>query len=252
MIDPLIGFELFYYLRCQLRKVTMLSGKVLKKCVDCNCKSLPFRQLTTEQLIRINKNRVEVNFRKGETIFKQGALAGHIVYIKSGLVKVYREHGTDELILALESKGKMIGLQAIFSNTTYPYSVTAYDDVSVCLLDLNAVKELVETNSKFSVEILNIINDETLFSYNRMACLTLKQLHGRFADLLLCLSLRIYKRKVFDVPLTKKDMAGIMNMSQESLSRVIKDFRKDKLIEFKGSNISILDFDKIRHLSIVG
>lgn len=236
----------------QIVKGNMIGGKVSKKCVECNCKSLPFKQLSIEQLIAINKNRVEVNFKKGETIFKQGALAGHIVYVKSGLVKVYREHDKDELILALESKGKMIGIQALFSNGTYPYSVTAYNNVSVCLLDINAIKNLVEINSKFGVEILNIINEETLFSYNRMACLTLKQLHGRFADLLLCLSLRIYKRKTFIVPLSKKDMAAIMHMSQESISRVIKDFKKDKIAEITGNQISILDFEKVRHLSIVG
>jgi len=230
----------------------MLTGKIVKKCVDCNCKSLPFTKLTTEELIQINKNRVEVNYKKGETIFKQGALAGHIVYIKSGLVKVYREHGANELILSLESKGKMIGLQAIYSQNIYPYSVSAYDDVSVCLLDIKAISSLIGVNAQFGSQILNIINEETLFSYNRMACLTLKQLHGRFADLLLCLSLRIYKRKEFKIPLSKKDMAAIMNMSQESMSRVIKDFTKDKIVEMKANKISILDFEKIRHLSLVG
>ena len=240
------------YSPLQCERLFMLSAKIVQKCVDCNCKSLPFRKLTAEELIKINRSRTELRFRKGETIIKQGALAGHIIYIKSGLVKVFREHGNEELILAIESKGKMTGLQAIYANGIYPYSVAAYDEVDVCLIDLNALKNLVETNPKFGVEILNIINEETLFSYNRMACLTLKQLHGRFADLLLCLSLRIYKRKSFEVPLSKKDMAAVMNMSQESLSRVIKDFKKDKIIEFTGNKISILNFEKVRHLSLVG
>lgn len=230
----------------------MISGKVLEKCVDCSCKSIPFKKLSTEELIQINKNRVEVSFKKGETIIKQGALAGHIVYIKSGLVKVFREHGQGELILSVESKGKMIGLQAIFSNNLYPYSVSAYEDVKACLLDIKSVKSLVGRNARFGEAILNIVNEESLFSYNRMACLTLKQLHGRFADLLLCLSLRIYKRKEFRVPITKKDMASITNMSQESLSRVIKDFTNDKIVEMKGNKISILNFEKIRNLSLVG
>lgn len=230
----------------------MISGKIVKKCVDCECKSLPFKMLNFDELIQINKNRVDVNFKKGETIFKQGALAGHLVYIKSGLVKVYREHGNSELVLSLESKGKMIGLQAIFSKNVYPYSVSAYDDVSVCLLDIPSVKDLIGKNARFGEQILTIFNDDSIFSYNQMACLTLKQLHGRFADLLLCLSLRIYKRKEFSTPLSKKDMASIMNMSQESMSRVVKDFIKDKIIEMKGNKISILNFDKVRHLSIVG
>ncbi len=96
------------------------------------------------------------------------------------------------------------------------------------------------------------MNDETLFAYERMASLSLKQLQGRFADILLCLSLRIYKKKSFKIPLSKKDLAGITRMSQESLSRVIKDFTKDNIIEFKGNHISILDFEKVRHLSRVG
>lgn len=230
----------------------MMNGKVIKKCIDCECKSLPFKKLSVDELIHINKNRVDVSFKKGETIFKQGALAGHIAFIKSGLVKVYIEHSGNEMILSLESKGKMIGLQAIFSQNIYPYSVSAYEDVNACLLDINSIKDLIGKNASFSEQILGIVNEESLFSYNRMACLTLKQLHGRFADLLLCLSLRIYKRKEFKVPLSKKDMASITNMSQESMSRVLKDFTKDKIIDFKGNKISILNFDKIRHLSVVG
>ncbi len=209
-------------------------------------------KLTTDELILFNKNRVEVNFKKGETIIKQGALAGHIVYVKSGLVKVFLEHGENELILSLEGRKKLIGLQAINSNSIYPYSVSAYEDVSVCLLDIKTLKHIVGTNAKFAEQILNLIIEESNFSHNRMACLSLKQLHGRFADLLLCLSLRIYRRKVFKVPLSKKDMALITNMSQESMSRVIKEFNDDKITDIKGNRISILDFEKVRHLSVVG
>jgi len=214
--------------------------------------SIPFKELSTEELIQINKNKVEVNFKKGETIIKQGALAGHIVYIKNGLVKVYREHANEELVLSLESRGKMLGLHAIFTQNVYNYSVYAYEDVSVCLHDINTISNLFKNNSRFGYQMLNHLNEETLFSYERMASLSLKQLQGRFADILLCLSLRIYKRKSFKIPLSKKDLAGITKMSQESLSRVLKDFTKDKISEYRGSHISILDFEKVRLLSLVG
>ncbi len=222
------------------------------KCVGCKCMSEPFKALTGEELIQINKNRVEVSFKRGENIIKQGAIAGHIVYIKKGLVKVYREHANEELILSVENRGKLLGLQALYSKNVYPYSIKAYTDTKVCLHDIHAINTFINQNAKFAAGILNHLNDESLFSYNRMACLTLKQLHGRFADLLLCFSLRLYRRKSFNIPITKKDMAAITNMSQESLSRVIKDFVSEKIIKMEGSKVSILDFDKVRHLSQVG
>lgn len=230
----------------------MPSSRFLKKCVDCNCKSLPFKELTVDELLLMNKNRVELSFKKGDTIIKQGALAAHLVYIKSGLVKVSREQHNNEMVLSLETKGKMLGLHALQSKSIYPYSVTAYDEVTVCLLEISAVKTILETNAKFAAQMFGLLNEDSLFIYDRLSCLTMKQIHGRFADLLLCMSLRIYKRKTFVVPLTKKDMAQIMNMSQESFSRVIKEFTDDKIMEFENSQIKILDFEKIRNLSIYG
>lgn len=206
-------------------------------------------ELAVDELIQINKNRVEVSFKRGEIIIKQGALANQLVYVKSGLVKVYREQGNEEMVLALETKGKMLGLHAIHSKNIFPYSVMAYEDVSVCLLELSAVKLLLNSNVKFASKMFNLLNEDSLFIYDRLACLTMKQVHGRFADLLLCLSLRIYKRKSFVVPLTKKDMAQIMNMSQESFSRVIKEFTDDNIIDFSGNQIVIKNFEKIRSLS---
>ena len=134
----------------------------------------------------------------------------------------------------------------------YPYSVQAYTETSVCLHDLKTIRSFLDENPKFSTQLLKQLSDESIFWYDRTACLTLKQLHGRFADLLLCLSLRIYRKKKFKVPISKKEMAAVTNMSQESLSRVIKDFVGDRLVEIKGNEISILDYEKIRHLSMVG
>ena len=223
-----------------------------EKCIGCECMSEPFKALSNEELISINKNRVEVTFKKGETIIKQGALAGQIAYVRSGLVKVCRDYINEELVLALESRGKMLGLHAIFNQNVYNYSVYACEDVSVCLHDINSISKFLKTNCNFNTEIIRHLSAEILFSHERMESLSLKQLHGRFADILLCLSLRIYKRKSFTIPLSKKDLAGITRMSQESLSRVIKDFTKDKLIDFKGKHIKIHDYEKVRHLSQVG
>lgn len=41
-------------------------------CSCCNLKLNIFRFLTDSELAQINKNRFEVHFNKGETIFKQG------------------------------------------------------------------------------------------------------------------------------------------------------------------------------------
>jgi CRP-like cAMP-binding protein len=212
----------------------------------------PFNELTEDELNLINKNTIETIFTKGETILKQGTKPSHIAYIKKGLVRMSFDDNGQELVLSLECKGKLIGLQALFPSDVYPYSGFACEEVKACLFDINTVKSLILTNPKFGAALMKLMNEYAIFIYNRMACLSLNQIQGRFSHLLLYLSLSVYQKKVFSTPLSKKDMALITNMSQESLSRVIRDFISEKFIKFEGNKISILNYEKIRHLSVVG
>ena len=53
-----------------------------------------FEGLSDEELDLIAQNSVEVNYRKGEQIFKQGTFATHMGIITSGLAKIYMEGDT--------------------------------------------------------------------------------------------------------------------------------------------------------------
>jgi CRP/FNR family transcriptional regulator len=211
-----------------------------------------FNKLSGKELALINNNSIETVYKKGEMIFKQGTKASHIAFIKKGLVKISYEENSRELVLAIENRGKILGLQALLKPGIYPYSGYACEDVSVSLFDISSFNSIILANPKFSAGIMKLIIEDSIFGYDRIACLTLKQIHGKVAHLLLFLSLYVYKKKVFITPFSKKDLALITNMSQESFSRVLSDFIADKIIEFEGNKISILDFEKIRHLNIVG
>jgi CRP-like cAMP-binding protein len=224
----------------------------LIKYLTCTCKSGPFHELNDAELILINRNTVETTFKRGEIIFKQGTKPSSIAYIKKGLVKISFCQNDQELVLSLERKGKMIGLQALFPSDAYPYSGYACEAVTACLFDINTVKSLILANPRFGSVLMKLMNENAIFTYNRMACLSLKQIHGKVAHFLLFLSLEIYKKKVFATSLSKKDMALVTNMSQESFSRVLSEFISDKMIEFEGNQVSILNFEKLRHISIVG
>jgi CRP/FNR family transcriptional regulator len=216
------------------------------------CKSDLFKGLNDNELNLIQKNTVEAIYKKGESVFKQGTKPYGIVFIKKGLVKISFFDNDQELVLSLESRGKIIGLQALFPSDVYPYSAFACEEVKACLFDIQTVKSIIPANPGFSSALMNLMNEYAIFIYKRMACLSLHQIHGRFAHLLLHLSLSVYKKKVFTTPLSKKDMALVTNMSQESLSRVIHDFISDNLIAFEDNRISILNYQKIKHLSIAG
>ncbi len=69
-----------------------------------------FDLLTPEQKELVKLNRVQVSYKKGETVAKQGSLASHIIFLDEGLVKVFLEGRPKDLILNIVPSIHLIGL----------------------------------------------------------------------------------------------------------------------------------------------
>jgi CRP/FNR family transcriptional regulator len=67
----------------------------LRNCLGCEFKSPLFCFLTAEEIGQIDQIKLSVQFRKGETIRKQGTYMSHVLSINSGLAKLYLE-GIDQ------------------------------------------------------------------------------------------------------------------------------------------------------------
>ena len=225
----------------------------INTCANFIQESSCFDQLTEEEKILVNKNQLTVDYKKGETICKQGSFASHIIYIEHGLVKVYLEGKPKNLILTITPSRHLVGLPSVYDgNNTFLYSVSTYVDSTVNLIDVNVFKQLLKQNANFATKIINVLNENTAQAYGRFFCLTQKQLHGRMADILLCLSQRIFKSTEFNLPLSRNDLGELTSMSTESVIRIMKDFKDNHLISVSGKNIEILDFEKMMKISEVG
>lgn len=224
-----------------------------KSCLLCTNKSECFRQLSSAQLDFANSNRAEISYRKGEMIAKQGNFYTHILYLQSGMVKVYKElPDGSNLILSIFGVGSLIGLPFLFKNQILDYSVAALDDTVICAIDRHAFEKLIHENGEFAAEVVNQLNHCTLYNYDRLVSLTHKQLNGRFADTLLYLSRVVYKANPFNLTLSRKDLAEYTGVSVMSIIRAIKEFKNDGIIDINGNRVEILNFNQLERISKTG
>lgn len=224
-----------------------------KSCLLCNNKSECFRQLSDSQLDFANSNRAEISYRKGEMIAKQGNFYTHILYLQSGMVKVYKElPDGSNLILSIFGVGSLIGLPFLFKNQILDYSVAALDDTTICAIDRHAFEKLIHENGEFAAEVVNQLNQCTLYNYDRLVSLTHKQINGRFADTLLYLSRVVYKANPFNLTLSRKDLAEYTGVSVMSIIRAIKEFKNDGIIDISGNRVEILNFSQLERISRTG
>jgi CRP-like cAMP-binding protein len=216
---------------------------------ECRC----FENLTPEQRDYLDANSVKIKYKKGEIICKQGGFVSHVMYMESGLAKVFLENGPNSLVLRITPDRNFLGLSSISEVHAYfPYSAMAYIDSEIRQIEVNAFRSLMEQNFEFTKEIINILSSNSLQIYGRFFCFTYKQAFGRLADILLCLADRIFKRCDFDLPLSRKELAELSGMSPETVIRMLKEFNDEGLIRMDGKSIEVIDYKRIKQISETG
>lgn len=232
----------------------METGVETNSCLFCGNKSSCFKQLGDEELELSNQHRVQLNFKQGETIFKQGSFANHVHFVKTGLVKLYMEipNSDKNLVLNILPKGHLIGLPSIYGNKVYTYTATAIEDSTICIIENKTIKELIESNGKFAAEVIKTMNYCSNSTFTRFVSLTHKQLNGRLADALVYLSEEIYKSPSFKLSLSRADLGELTGMSTMSVVKVIKDFKDNNIIKNEDGMIEIINMPLLKRISEIG
>ncbi|MEZ5082388.1 MAG: Crp/Fnr family transcriptional regulator [Bacteroidales bacterium] len=217
--------------------------------VHCRC----FEKLNPAESKLVEDNSVFIHYKKGEIICKQGGFVSHVMYVEKGLTKVYLDSGNYSLVLKIIPSGNLLGLSSISEvNNTFNYSAMAYIDTEIRQIDISVFRQLLQQNADFAREVIDILSANSVQVYGRFFCLTHKQAYGRLADILLCLSDRIFKQAEFDLPLSRKDLAELSGMSPETVIRMLKKFNEEGLINMDGKNFKIVDYERLQRISETG
>lgn len=215
----------------------------------CRC----FEKLTEDESKMLEAHSVLIKYKKKEIICKQGSFVSHVMVMERGLAKVFLDNGAYSLVLKIIPEGSLIGLASVSEDhNTFQYSAMAYIDSEIRQIDLGFFRQLLKQNADFAKEVIDILSANSLQVYGRFFCLTHKQAFGRLADILLCLSDRIFKQSEFELPLSRKDLAELSGMSSETVIRMLKKFNEEGIIKMVGKNFEIVDYERLKRISETG
>jgi CRP-like cAMP-binding protein len=219
-------------------------------CANCDFRNVVFSYLTDPVVEELCDHKEEQFFRKGEIINHEGEKISNFKYLKSGLVKLYRRTPNgDEQVITITRPFEFVSNMSIFSEERYQYSVSALEDSVVCMVKLEFIKELFLKNGGFAMGLLtkiSRINDKII---SQTLDIRQKNLIGRVAFVLLYFTNDIYKSRVFDLPVSRKEIADYIGMSTANVIRTLSDFKKEGIIRVFGKTIEVVDIAKLEIIS---
>ncbi len=193
-----------------------------------------------------------LNFRKGKLIFYEQGIPTGIFLVKSGKAKIYKTgiYGRDQ-IFYIYKNGDLFGYQALLCNEKYEDSCEALEDCEILFINSKDFDHLLDKIRNLKLLFIQNMSHEFGVLVNTITILAQKPLRERLALYLLLLHERYYDRttKKAAINLPREDLANIVGTVRESLGRLLKDFKGEKLIQIDRRIIEILDFKKLKAIA---
>jgi len=190
----------------------------------------------------------------GAILFVEGQAPRGVFIVCSGKVNISTASRDGKvLVLKTANAGEALGLSAAISGV--PYEITA-ETATPCQLSFVARKhflELIESHGETGAHAARSLSRDYQTAYRDIRDLILtRSSAGKLARLLLSQSPRpgIQVDTYVTTPMTHEEMAQRIGSSRETVTRLLSDLRKKRLIRVDGSSLIIQDRTALEALAV--
>ena len=252
LASKLSNFFLLKRMRQTIKEIESQNSIISSSKEDSLYKWLKDLSLSEQEIEKFT--HVQIKFKKGETMCKQGSITSYIMLLSEGFSKNYLE-GIQErgFNFSIVKPFDFIGLSSLFGSTIYNFSGAALTPCSVYIIENNLFKNTILSNTEFALNVFKWYCNTTERHLKRLSCIANKQSHGRMAEILLYLKEDIFNSNIIKGNISRKDIAELAALSTESAVRILSELKKDNIINIINNNdIEIIDEKLLKTLSLAG
>jgi CRP/FNR family transcriptional regulator, anaerobic regulatory protein len=224
---------------------------IVQECSDCPIRHRAVcARCETDELVRLEQIKYYRSYQAGQTVIWSGDRMDFVASVVTGIATLTQtmEDGRRQMV-GLLLPSDFVGRPG---RSTAAYDVTATTDLVMCCFRKKPFEELMVSTPHIGQRLLEMTLDELDAAREWMLLLGRKTAREKIASLLAIIarrdaSLQLRKAKgsiVFDLPLTREEMADYLGLTLETVSRQISALRKDGVIELEGKrHVKVPDFD---------
>lgn len=190
---------------------------------------------------------------KNKFLFRMGEPLKSVYAIRSGSFKTYitNPDGTEQII-GFSLPGELLGMDAI-SDEKHICTAKALETSSVCEIPFERLESLAHEIPNLQHQLFRLMSQEIQQDQNLMLLLAQMPAETRLASFLLGLSERLnqrgYAANEFNLSMSRGDIANLLGMAVETISRLLSHFQESGLLKVERKHISILKLQELRQLA---
>jgi CRP-like cAMP-binding protein len=207
-----------------------------------------FSELQPNQIELLANGTRVVDVARGEILFNRGDRAHGFYLLLEGQIKlgIISPQG-DEKVIGLIQPGESFGEAVLFLERAFPIYAQATIDSKVLLITRDAVFDILDNDVTVVRRMLAGISARNRQLVNDIESISLQNSTQRLIGYLLQISAGSPNPERVQLPANKLTIASMLNITPETLSRVMLRLQTAKFIEVNGKEIVITNVDGLRN-----
>ena len=207
---------------------------------DSILEGLPSKEF---RLLKQDMERLE--FPKGRLIYKEGNFSKGAYILRKGKIKIYQtnKEGKEQLVY-IYRKGEIMGYRPLLCEESHPVSASALEDCVISFIPKKYFLDALSASPILSRRLLTNLSHEFTVWVNKISIFAQQPVKERIAISLLILNEKYRnaeKKGPVTINLSREDIANYVGTTVETLVRILRHFKDEKIIETKGRKIIILN-----------
>ncbi len=183
-------------------------------------------------------------YPKGSQLFVEGEKARGVFILCSGRVKMRTSSSEGRtLILRTAEPGEILGVSAVITGKTYETSVETLEPSQVNFIRADQFMAFIQNNREAMLSTALQLSEDYYAAQREVRTFGLAQTTGeKLARLMLdwCATGEKTPKGVrLKVLMTHEEIAQMIGTTRETVTRLLTQFRKNKVLEIKGSTVLV-------------
>ncbi len=198
-----------------------------------------FSKLSDKHIAEIKENSVVRSYSSESIVFYEGDRGEYLYIIVEGTVKLYKTSpkGSQIQINRFEAPA-VVGEYACFERMPFPATCEFITDGKVAMVPYEFIYKNL-SNEEFSLELIKSLTSKIMVLSALIHKETIYSSEAKVAKML------IENSEIFS-KLKYNEIASILNLTPETLSRIFKKMKKEGIIEVdRQHHVQVLDFDAL-------
>lgn len=200
-----------------------------------------------DSLKALSENRDTRQYKRKDNLFTEGQHPRGIFFIIKGKVKTCKSNEDGkEFVTGLFKEGDFIGYTSLLEDIPYVNTAVAMEDVEAVVIPKDEFFALLYTNRDVAGKFIRMLSNNVAEMQTQLVKLAYNSVRKRVAEALLNLQKRFAGGETaLNMAVSREDLAGMAGTATETVVRTLSDFKDEGLIAVKGSQIEILNAEKL-------